>query len=164
MQVFKFGGASVKDAGGVRNLTSIILTRPGAELLIVISAMGKITDKLEDLCKAYQFGEENTHQILDEIKQFHFSILNDLFPDHSNPVYDDVANTFVEIDWLLEDAPDDAPDYVYDQIVSIGELVSTKIVSAYLSEMGCNVKWIDARNFIHTDNTYKEGKGKLGKN
>ena len=158
MQVFKFGGASVKDADGVRNLTSIILKQPGAELLIVISAMGKITDKLEELCKAYQFGEENTQQIFEEIKQFHFDILSNLFPDHSNPVYDDVANTFVEIDWLLEDAPDDAPDYVYDQIVSIGELVSTKIVSAYLSEMGCNVKWIDARNFIHTDNTYKEGK------
>lgn len=158
MQVFKFGGASVKDADGVRNLTSIILTRPGTELLIVVSAMGKITDKLEDLCKAYQFGEENTHKIFEEIKRFHFDILNDLFPDHSNPVYDDVANTFVEIDWLLEDAPDDAPDYVYDQIVSIGELVSTKIVGAYLGKMGCNVKWIDARNFIHTDNTYKEGK------
>ncbi|WP_285057563.1 aspartate kinase [Pedobacter ginsengisoli] len=158
MQVFKFGGASVKDADGVRNLTSILLNQPGAELLIVISAMGKITDKLEELCKTYQYGGENTQQIFEEIKQFHFHILNDLLPDHSNPVYDDVANTFVEIDWLLEDAPDDAPDYVYDQIVSIGELVSTKIVSAYLSEMGCNVKWIDARNFIHTDNTYKEGK------
>jgi aspartate kinase len=158
MQVFKFGGASVKDAGGVRNLTSIILKQPGAELLIVISAMGKITDKLEDLCRAYQYGEENTQQIFEKIKRFHFHILGDLFPDHNNPVYDDVANTFVEIDWLLEDAPDDAPDYVYDQIVSMGELVSTKIVSAYLSEMGCNVKWIDARNFIHTDNTYKEGK------
>lgn len=158
MQVFKFGGASVKDADGVRNLTSIILKQPGAELLIVISAMGKITDKLEDLCKAYQYGGENTQQIFEEIKQFHFNILSNLFPDHSNPVFDDVANTFVEIDWLLEDAPDDAPDYIYDQIVSIGELVSTKIVSAYLSEMGCNVRWIDARNFIHTDNTYKEGK------
>jgi aspartate kinase len=158
MQVFKFGGASVKDADGVRNLTSIILNQPGTELLIVISAMGKITDKLEDLCKAYQLGDGNTQQIFEEVKQFHFNILGDLFPDHSNPVYDDVANTFVEIDWLLEDAPDDAPDYVYDQIVSIGELVSTKIVCAYLCEMGCNAQWIDARNFIHTDNTYKEGK------
>jgi len=87
MQVFKFGGASVKDAGGVRNLTSIILKQPGAELLIVISAMGKITDKLEELCGAYQYGEENTQQIFEEIKQFHFNILGDLFPDHRNPVY-----------------------------------------------------------------------------
>lgn len=158
MQVFKFGGASVKDANGVRNLTSIILNQPNTELLIVISAMGKITDKLERLQQSYLFGEDQTQQIFEEIKQFHFHILNDLFPDHSSSVYDDVANTFVEIDWLLEDSPDDAPDYIYDQIVSIGEIVSTRIIAAYLAEMGCNVKWIDARNFIHTDNTYKEGK------
>lgn len=158
MQVFKFGGASVKDADGIRNLASIILSHHGTELLIVISAMGKVTDKLENLTRSYLFGQDDTQQIFEDIKHFHFSTLNDLFPDHSNPIYDDVANSFVEIDWLLEDAPDDAPDYVYDQIVSIGELVSTKIVAAYLAEAGSNVKWIDARNFIHTDNTYREGK------
>jgi len=158
MQVYKFGGASVKDADGVRNLATIILNHQGPELLIVISAMGKITNKLEDLTNSYLYGQEDTHQIFEEIKQFHFNILNGLFTDHNHSIFDDVANAFVEIDWLLEDAPDDAPDYIYDQIVSIGELVSTKIAAAYLHEAGCHVKWVDARNYIHTDNTYREAK------
>ena len=157
MEVYKFGGASVKDAEGVRNLANIIKERNQKNnLLIVISAMGKVTNKLEDLTKAYLTGLEDTHQIFEEVKQFHFNIISELFPDHSNPVYNDVANPFVEIDWLIEEEPDDAADYIYDQIVSIGEIVSTKIAAAYLNETGCNVQWVDARNFIHTDNNYRE--------
>jgi aspartate kinase len=158
MQVYKFGGASVKDADGVRNLANIMLKQPGSDLLVVISAMGKITNRLEDLYRAYLYGQEDTQQIFDEIKQFHFDIIHELFNADSHAVYDDVANTFVEIDWLLEEAPDDAPDYIYDQIVFIGEIVSTKIVAACLKELGCNAQWADARNYIHTDNTYREGK------
>lgn len=157
MEVFKFGGASVKDAEGVRNLAKIILNRKDKQLLIVISAMGKMTNKLEELTKAYLFMEDHAQEIFEAVRQFHFAILNDLFPDHSHPVYNDIANAFVEIEWLLEEEPNDAPDYIYDQIVSIGEIVSTKIAAAYLNELGCNVKWLDARNFIHTDNTYREG-------
>ncbi|ETZ21039.1 aspartate kinase [Pedobacter sp. V48] len=157
MEVYKFGGASVKDAEGVRNLANIIKERNQKKhLLIVISAMGKVTNKLEDLTKAYLTGLEDTHQIFEEVKQFHFNIISELFPDHSHPVYNDVANSFVEIDWLIEEEPDDAADYIYDQIVSIGEIVSTKIAAAYLNETGCNVQWVDARNFIHTDNNYRE--------
>ncbi|NQX52939.1 aspartate kinase [Pedobacter panaciterrae] len=157
MEVYKFGGASVKDAEGVKNLANIIKERNQKNnLLIVISAMGKVTNKLEDLTKAYLTGLEDTHQIFEEVKQFHFNIISELFPDHSNPVYNDVANSFVEIDWLIEEEPDDAADYIYDQIVSIGEIVSTKIAAAYLNETGCNVQWVDARNFIHTDNNYRE--------
>ena len=157
MEVYKFGGASVKDAEGVRNLANIIIERNQKNnLLIVISAMGKVTNKLEELTKAYLTGLNDVHQIFDDVKQFHFSIISELFPDESNPVYNDVANSFVEIDWLLEEEPDDAADYIYDQIVSIGEIVSTKIAAAYLNEMGCNVQWVDARNFIHTDNSYRE--------
>lgn len=158
MEVYKFGGASVKDAEGVKNLANIIKERNQKNnLLIVISAMGKVTNKLEELTKAYLTGAEETHRIFDEVKQFHFNIISELFPDHSHPVYNDVANSFVEIDWLLEEEPDDTADYIYDQIVSIGEIVSTKIAAAYLNETGCNVQWVDARNFIHTDNNYREG-------
>ncbi len=158
MEVYKFGGASVKDAEGVRNIVNIISKCKQNNLLVVISAMGKITNKLEALNNAYINGDENTMEILEEVKNFHFHILHDLFPDPQHPIYDDIVNTFVEIDWLLEEEANDAPDYIYDQIVSIGEIVSTKIVAAFLNESGCNVKWIDARNFIHTDNTYREAK------
>jgi aspartate kinase len=158
MEVYKFGGASVKDAKGVRNLTSIVRNARDKKLLVVISAMGKITDKLEQLTSAYLFGQSDTTDILEEVKAFHFNIINDLFPDHTHPVYNDVANSFVEIEWLLEEEATDAPDYIYDQIVSIGEIISTKIVCAFLIESGLKAMWLDARNFIHTDNTYKEGK------
>lgn len=157
MQVFKFGGASVKDAAGVKNLAQIVQNHAqGKHLLIVISAMGKITNKLEELTWAFVRGDENTHQLFEEIKAFHFNIINELFEDHQNPVYNDVANTFVEIEWLLEEEASDAPDYLYDQIVSIGELVSTKIVAAYLNQVGCFSIWTDARGYIKTDNTYRE--------
>lgn len=157
MEVYKFGGASVKDAGGVRNLAKIILNSKQNNLLIVISAMGKMTNKLEELTNAYLNGQEDVQQIFEEVKSFHFDILHDLFPDQQHAVYNDIVNSFVEVDWLLEEEPDDAADYIYDQIVSIGEIVSTKIAAAFLKESGCNVKWVDARNFIHTDNTYREG-------
>ncbi len=157
MQVFKFGGASVKDAAGVKNLAHIVQNHAkGKALLIVVSAMGKITNKLEELTWAFVRGDENTHQLFEDIKAFHFNIINELFEDHKNPVYNDVANTFVEIEWLLEEEASDSPDYLYDQIVSIGELVSTRIVAAYLNQVGCFSIWTDARGYIKTDNTYRE--------
>ncbi|RAJ28373.1 aspartate kinase [Pedobacter cryoconitis] len=157
MQVFKFGGASVVNAEAVKNLVAIIQQAEKENLLIVVSAMGKMTNKLELLSNAYIHGQENTHQLLDEVKAYHFNILNELFDNHSHPVFNDVANTFVEIEWLLEEEASDAPDYIYDQIVSIGEVVSTKIVAAYLNESNIYAVWADARNFIKTDNTYREG-------
>ncbi|WP_316821278.1 aspartate kinase [Pedobacter gandavensis] len=158
MLVFKFGGASVKDAAGVINLTQIVSRYPNQKLLIVISAMGKMTNKLEELCKAYLHGEEaQMHQIFDAVKAYHFEIIAELFRNQQHPIYNDVANTFVEIDWLIEEEITDTPDYIYDQIVSIGEVISTKIVAAYLNETGLKSKWLDARNFIQTDNNYREG-------
>ena len=158
MDIFKFGGASVKDAAGVKNLCNIVHDYQNGKLLVVVSAMGKITNKLEELTHAYLNGSEETHAIFDEIKHFHFHIIEELFEGKSNSVYDDVANTFVEIDWLIEDEPDNDADYIYDQIVSIGEVVSTKIVAAWLNENNNKALWADARNFIQTDNTYREGK------
>ncbi|WP_316839948.1 aspartate kinase [Pedobacter gandavensis] len=158
MLVFKFGGASVKDAAGVINLAQIVSRYPKEKLLIVISAMGKMTNKLEDLCKAYLKGEEEqVQQIFEAVKAYHFEIIGDLFPNHQHPIYNDVANSFVEIDWLVEEEITDTPDYIYDQIVSMGEIISTKIVAAYLTETGLSAKWLDARNFIQTDNNYREG-------
>ena len=155
MQVFKFGGASVKDAEGVKNLIKIVQNYPKTNLLIVVSAMGKMTNKLEELTKAYVNGDEIMYQLFDEVKAYHFDIINALFKDQKNPIYDDIANTFVEIEWLLEEEASDSADYLYDQIVSIGELVSTKIVAAYLNLEGIFSIWKDARSYIQTDNNYQ---------
>jgi aspartate kinase len=156
MLVFKFGGASVKDANAIINLGSVVKKFDGEQLLIVVSAMGKTTNALEKLTKAYVNGEENVHEIFDEIKAYHYTIISELFkPGH--PVFDEVANTFVEIDWVIEDEPHEDYDFTYDQIVSVGELVSTRIVNAYLNETNIKSKWLDVRGYVQTDNTYREG-------
>ena len=156
MLVFKFGGASVKDADGIVNLASIVKKFDGETLLIVVSAMGKTTNALEKLTKAYIDGDDNIHAVFEDIKKYHFAILEKLF-EPSHTIFDEIANTFVEIDWIIEDEPHDDYDFTYDQIVSIGEMVSTRIVNAYLNKAGIKSTWIDVRGYIHTDNTYREG-------
>jgi aspartate kinase len=156
MLVFKFGGASVKDAAGVTNLAHIVKKYDGQQLLIVVSAMGKMTNALERLTKAYVSQADDLDGIYAEIKAYHHHILEGLFePGH--PIFNEIANTFVEIDWMIEDEPHDDYDFIYDQIVSIGELVSTRIVAAYLNQAGVKTQWLDVRGYIHTDNNYREG-------
>jgi aspartate kinase len=96
--------------------------------------------------------------MLEEIKAYHFDICHHLFPSTSHPIYNELENTFVELYWAIEDEPTQGFDFEYDQIVSIGEVISTKIVSAYLNEIGLKNKWIDVRGLIQTDNSYREGK------
>lgn len=156
MLVFKFGGASVKDAAGIINLGKVVSLYTDKQLLIVISAMGKTTNALEKLTKAYVKDAPDLHDIYEEIKQYHYNIIAELF-DAGDPVFDEVANTFVEIDWAIEDEPHDDYDFIYDQIVSVGELVSTRIVNAYLNKIGLKSRWLDVRGYIHTDNNYREG-------
>ena len=156
MQVFKFGGASVKDAAGIINLSEIVRKHQNQQLLIVVSAMGKTTNALEKLTRAYVEQSDDMHQVFDEIKAYHYNILEQLFPA-SDKVFEEVNNTFVEIEWMIEDEPQDEFDFIYDQIVSIGELVSTKIVNAYLNKAGIKSTWLDVRGYIHTDNSYREG-------
>jgi aspartate kinase len=157
IQVYKFGGASVKDAEGVKNLRHIISMNGDKPLLIVVSAMGKTTNALEKLTAAYTDQDDAVRVLFDEVKAYHEQILNDLFEQRSHPVFDEIANAFIEIDWMLEDEPHPDDDFNYDQIVSIGEMASSKIISAYLNECGLKNEWIDARGYIHTDNTYREG-------
>jgi aspartate kinase len=156
MQVFKFGGASVKDAAGIINLSEIVRKHQHEQLLIVVSAMGKTTNALEKLTRAYVEQSDDMHAIFDEIKAYHYTILEALFPA-TDKVFEEVNNTFVEIEWMIEDEPQDEFDFIYDQIVSIGEMVSTKIVNAYLNKTGVKSTWLDVRGYIHTDNTYREG-------
>ncbi|MGK6351381.1 aspartate kinase [Parapedobacter sp. DT-150] len=158
MQVFKFGGASVKDAEGVINLGRILSKHQGNQLLVVISAMGKTTNLLEQLTQSYFKQQDDTLDLLAQAKQYHNDIMRVLFDNVNHPVYNEVSNRFVEIEWILEEAPMDPFDYLYDQIVSVGELVSTTIVSHYLQHIGLAAKWVDARDYIATDNTHREGK------
>jgi aspartate kinase len=159
MNIFKFGGASVKDAAAVKNVADILRSRSHEPLVVVISAMGKTTNALERLTDAYFNGDQDTAQtILTEIRNYHNSILEGLYTDKSHPVYTEIHNTFVELEWVIEDSPAQEYDCEYDQIVSVGELLSTKIVSHYLNFSGIKAHWQDVRDLIKTDNTYREGR------
>ncbi len=158
MQVFKFGGASVKDADSVKNVASILKKHANTSTIVVISAMGKTTNKLEELVNAYFYKEGDIQTILSELKAYHLSILEQLIPDKKNNIYNDIENVFVELLWALEEEPSSTYNHHYDQMVSQGEVLATKIVSAYLNETGIKNKWLDARGFIQTDNSYREGK------
>ncbi len=157
MKVFKFGGASVKDAESVKNVAEILKLFPGDPVLVVISAMAKTTNALEKVVKAHCTRSGEARNFLQEVKEFHNGIMDKLFSGSCPEVYDTVNNFFVEIEWVLEEEPRDY-DFVYDQVVSVGELISTTIVSHYLDKSGIANTWLDIRDGLLTDNTYREGK------
>lgn len=155
MKVFKFGGASVKSAEAVKNVVSIIQNYSGEQLVVVVSAMGKTTNAFEKLLDAFYYKKGNTIELLQEIKDFHFTIVETLFEDKSHSIYTEIENTFVEVEWQLEDDPVGTYDFEYDQMVPIGELLSTKIIAAYMEQHSLKKHWFDARDVIRTDNTYR---------
>ena len=157
MKVFKFGGASIKDAAGIKNACHIIDKYGDKTLLVVVSASGKTTNALEEVTNAYFNSTGKALELINDIKQYHFNICNDLFPkDHK--VYDDLQNLFVELEWQLEEDRMESYNYVYDQIVSTGELLSTTIINHYLNETGVASHWLDVRDVLKTDDTYREAK------
>ena len=147
----------MKDADGVRNVTRILRLYPNDEVMVVVSAMGKTTNKLELLWKAYM-KQDNPQQHLDAVRIEHHAIAKALFSSESAAVLDAIDNTLVELEWILEEAPQHHPDFYYDQIVSIGEMLSTVIVSMFLNQEGVSNVWLDARDLIRTDNTYRDGR------
>jgi len=154
--VFKFGGASVKDADAVKNIATIIEMYKQQKLVVVISAMGKSTNMLESIVKTdYASIEQNKY--LQNVKDFHYNICKDLFKDNEHLIFEKLHNTFVELEWALEDNIFDY-DMFYDQCVCFGELISTTIVSEYLNSIGLLNNWLDVREVIKTDDTYREGK------
>jgi aspartate kinase len=157
MQVFKFGGASVKDAEGVKNVAKVLQFFREEEIMIVVSAMGKTTNALEQVADAFYTQSGNASTLLNQVKEFHLSIVNALFASN-HPIHIELNNTFVELEWAIEEEISSTYSFHYDQIVSLGEIISTKIVSAYLNDNGFENEWKDARDIIKTDNNYREGK------
>jgi aspartate kinase len=157
MKIFKFGGASVKDAESVKNVASIIKTEGAKDTLVVISAMGKMTNAFEDIVDAYYHKLEELPEKLSFIEDFHKNIMSSLF-DKSDEIYKDVDILLGELGWFLARNTSQRYNYVYDQIICFGELLSTKIVSAYLSKIGAENIWFDVRNYIKTDSNYRDAK------
>jgi len=155
MQIFKFGGASVKDATGVKNIISVLQKTGYKNTFIVVSAMGKTTNALELVVKNYFENKLELQSALQEVKKYHNEILLDLFDNETHQAFKKVADFFNELSSFLK--TNKSPDYnfVYDQVIGFGELLSTIIISEYLNTIGLKNNWVDARNYVKTDNYYR---------
>ncbi|KYP14945.1 aspartate kinase [Flavihumibacter sp. CACIAM 22H1] len=157
MQVFKFGGASVNSLERIRSLVQIFRENAGQSILVVISAMGKTTNALEKVAESfYRQDKEKALQLFDQIKQEHYQTAKALLTASYHSCEEQLLNFFTEVEWLLHDQPVQSYDYYYDQIVCIGELLSTSIVSAFLNESGIKNEWLDVRDILRTDDNFRD--------
>lgn len=156
MKVFKFGGASVNSASAVRNMASIVIRhQEQSRLVVVVSAMGKTTNALEQMIPGVRPLDERL-SLLSNLKQYHFDIINELFPDKNAKVYSRIESLFDLLEKQISIEPT-TYNFDYDQTVSFGELISTSVISEYLNHIGINNTWIDVRSIITTDTNYREG-------
>ncbi len=157
MKVFKFGGVSVNSVDRIKMVGEILRQYTGEKLLVVISAMGKTTNALEKVVEAfYENKKENALQLFEQVKQQHLTTARYLLVTQAVACEKQLNDFFTEVEWLLHDNPVRAHEYYYDQVVCVGELLSTSIVSHYLNETGVLNKWIDVRDIIRTDNNFQD--------
>ena len=156
MRVFKFGGASVKDAAGIKNVYDVLQKVGYEDVLLVVSAMGKTTNALELVIKNYFDKSAELNSSVQEVKKYHNQILMDLFEDDKNEVFAAVNTQFADLEYFLTHNKSPNYNFVYDQIVSYGELISTTILSHFMNFMGIKTQWLDVRNFIKTDANYRD--------
>ena len=156
MKIYKFGGASVKDAEGVRNLVAVLNQTGYESTFLVVSAMGKTTNAMEAVVDAYFQDKPKVNGELQQVVQFHIDILQELFPEKGHPVYREVDALFEEIRGFLAWNKSPKYNFVYDQVVSYGELLSTTIVNAFLNHSGIPSQLLDVRNYIKTDSNYRD--------
>ena len=156
MRIFKFGGASVKDADGIKNVFSVLQIVGYQDVLLVVSAMGKTTNALETVVSAYFDKSNGLQAAVQEVKKYHNQILLDLFEDEKIAVFNDVNALFIELEYFLSHNKSPNYNFVYDQIVSFGELLSTTILAFYMNFMKIETNWVDVRLFIKTDSTYRD--------
>ena len=157
MKVFKFGGASVNNIERINMVGRILKQFYHEKLLIVVSAMGKTTNALEKVVGAFYSGKkEEALQLFELVKNQHLGTAKQLLVTHYLACEEQLKNFFTEAEWLLHDDPQKPYDYYYDQVVCIGELLSTTIISYYLNEIGVKNKWIDVRDVIRTDDSFRD--------
>lgn len=157
MKVFKFGGASVNSVDRIKNLASIVERYKQEQLVIIISAMGKTTNALEKVVEAFYAGKkEEALQLFNIIKNQHLTTAKYLLVTHYNGCAEQLNDFFTEVEWLLHDKPVREFDYYYDQVVCVGELLSTCIISHFLNQEKLNNQWLDVRDIIRTDDNFRD--------
>jgi aspartate kinase len=156
MKVFKFGGGSVKDASGVKNIATILKHEGYENTLIVVSAMGKMTNAFEKIVEAYCHEFENLKPAINFIETYHLAIVKELFQNKNLGIRIEIETLLIQLNVFLSANTSTDRNFIYDQIVGYGEMLSTKIISYYLNEEGFENSWIDVRNYIATDSNYRE--------
>ncbi len=156
MRIFKFGGASVKDAEGVKNVVEVLRQTGHENTLLVVSAMGKTTNAMEAVVNTYFENKAEVSLVFKETMDYHNTILSNLFENPSHPIFGRIKALYDEVQGFLAWNKSPKYNFVYDQVVGYGELVSTTIISAYLNEVGIANNWLDVRDFIKTDNIYRD--------
>lgn len=156
MKVFKFGGASVNSPERIRQLANILRMYADDQKIVIISAMGKTTNALEKVAEAfYNKRKEEAIALFEHIKKQHLNTAKYLLVTSANETDTRLSHLFTEVEWTLHDEPSGDFDYYYDQIVCVGELLSTTIISAYFNEQGLHNKWIDVRDILRTDDQFR---------
>ncbi|MEO1031501.1 MAG: aspartate kinase [Bacteroidota bacterium] len=155
MRVYKFGGASVKDAKGVKNLATVLKTTGYENTLVVVSAMGKTTNAMEVVIKNYFENKDALQSSIHDVIKYHNEILLDLFDNERHQVFASVKALFDELVLFFKRNKSPDYNYVYDQTIGFGELISTTIISHYLNEIGLKNNWLDVRDYIKTDTYYR---------
>jgi len=159
VKVFKFGGASIQNADRARKVADIIKKHESENLLIVISAMGKTTNALEEIVNLYFEDEkEKALQKVEELKESHLEFANQLLENTLGPLLGKLKEIFTEIEWTLSEPTERGYAYFYDQVVSTGELLSTSIISSFLKKQNIENHWVDARDIVRTNDTYRDAK------
>jgi aspartate kinase len=156
MKIYKFGGASVKDAEGIKNVVRVLRNEGFKNTLIVISAMGKMTNAFENIINSYHQKTDDLKQNIAFVRDYHLSIMDALFDNKEYPSFTEVEQLFKELNNFMATNKSTDYNFIYDQIVGYGELLSTKIVSAYLNDIGIENQWIDVREYIKTDDSYRD--------
>ena len=155
MKVFKFGGASIRDAASVRNVFNVLKHYRNEDLLIVVSAMGKSTNALESILESYIKGKKDLSEGIENLRAFHFEILKELFPNKTHRIYNEVEITLSQLEIITQTRSEEDYNLLYDKIVPHGEIISTKIISAFLDDQDYSNEWLDARKLVKTDKNHR---------
>lgn len=157
VKVFKFGGASIESVERAKNVAQIISDNQNEKMLVVVSAKGKTTNAIEEIVHLF-YGQKKdaAQQKFEELKTDHLQFAEALLGDKNHPVFDKLNELLTELEWVLSEPEGRAFGYYYDQMVSVGELLSTSIISAYIQSLNIDIQWIDSRDIIRTNDVYRD--------
>ena len=156
MRIFKFGGASIKDAEAVRNIYELLQVTGHSDVLLIVSAMGKTTNAIEEVINNYFEKSASLNASLQEVKKYHNQILLDLFEDDKHPAFTELTKLFDQMELFLENNKSPNYNYVYDQLIGYGELLSTTILASFFSHKGIDTNWLDVRHYLKTNSSFRE--------